>query len=878
MQVHTDVVNRKTTITTFPDITVYDSIHSSDSDGNEENMVRSSKRHKVKGRKARSNTQIKLQSRKPKVRNCDKCHNAVANDIDMYRFYYTGLTVCKNCWITIDPSSEKTRRSRQIQSNLTEMKLCTVFLTDVLSQELYRKKKTQQVEKDKDTSDNSSQEEEKSFESSSLSISSKTKNHLINGKARLGKKRKINMEKSKDDVEYMPLKVTKLSKKHTNTNEVKLTRASVNAEQQSSTPFMKKSFKRLINRSSDSDSSAEQRETRRDKLNDCINKTNKKKHKSTHEETTLNARLDSSDETSNEDCVSLRSKMKSATRLSINKERKERSTRSRTRSSSMSSTEISPKELKSSKALPQSKVKSKYACDKCNKKFDTKLSNAKHKLTHLKQAALKLEKITISDVKEKQETEVDSQNDKISIEAASYKIADKQTDDLSEEIGINIEDTDDEEIFSLVTKRNLKRKLSEDSNETDKPDTANSESRESENDENIETKEFEQCKKSTVVSDETEDDEDRKNKDTRNKRTTKDTNKTSANSDSDKSKDKDVQKTITVVTKDNADEEKDKNVEIEKVGSTENEKTINECNNDKQDLHAEIMSDSETIKTSSHNITKDNKNHGESCKSNLENCEDNTDEIIKESEILQNDLIDESSKKDTKEPKEKLRKILPTDKIETFNSNERDLDDAITINKDKTEKLEERQNESDEENMEVEITANVDVSGVQDIIKQNVSNHEKHDSEIKDSDENIKIIPVNSNDDRAKCKKIMEEMAALDDSKLEEKEKFEEQIKELEELVNDNPENNKHREVQENSTYVLDNNSADAANEILKEVFELAAAEVQQREENSNMKNLDDVEMETLENISREIRKSADMPSLDPISVIEIDDNDIMLN
>jgi len=209
LQVHTEVVNRKTTITTFPDITFYGSVNS-DSDSNEENMARS-KRHS-KGRRVQSKTQTKLRNNKSKARNCDKCHNAVASGIDMYRFYHTGLTVCKNCWITMDPNSDKLqRRSRQIQSNLAETKLCAVFLTDVLSQELYKKEKTDEMEKDKDdnTSCGSSQEEAKSSESSTpQSTSSKTRNHIVNGKAKQGRKRKIDLEKSKSDVERTPLKVT----------------------------------------------------------------------------------------------------------------------------------------------------------------------------------------------------------------------------------------------------------------------------------------------------------------------------------------------------------------------------------------------------------------------------------------------------------------------------------------------------------------------------------------------------------------------------------------------------------------------------------------------------------------------------------------------
>ncbi|XP_077280884.1 uncharacterized protein LOC143907790 isoform X1 [Temnothorax americanus] len=943
-KVHTDVVNRKTTITTFPDITFYGTVNS-DSDSNEStNMARRGKR-RLKGHKAQLNAQIKWRNNKPKVRNCDKCRGAVAHGIDMYRFYHTGLTVCKNCWITVDPSSDKIRRSRQTQSYLAETKLCTVFLTDVLSQKSHRKKKMHEVEKNKNdvTSHESSQEEEKSAGSSSPSLASSKRNHIVNGKARRGRKRRINIVDRSKDIEHAPSKMTRLSKERANTNEVKSTKASVDAEQRSSTHLtQRRGRKRTIDdRSTDSDGSLDQRETRSSKLNDRVNKTNRKKQKFILEERPSYARLDSSDETSNEDGRSLRSKTKGATSLStvhIKKEREERSTGSRTRSSSISSTEMTSMEFKSPKSLAQSDAKMEYACDKCDKKFDTKLSNAKHRLTHLKQAALKLEKLTVSSVKEKQETEVDSQDDDISKEATSRpdRTAGKHTDDPSEEIDVNVEDTDDEEIFSLSTGKNSMKKVenetgSEDGNVIDKPEdnAARSESRveeESANDENIETNESEQCEKSTDMPDgtlEIEDDKDEKDEEKKDKHT-EDKDETSVNRDSDESKDEDVQKTaVTIVEGEaNVDEEKDKEIEDdEKVSSIEKEKVINdECNNDEEDLHEETTRDGETIRSpilSIHETSKDIEDH-ESCENNLENnCEDykdgmvvepdkdeimdepdkddimdepdkdeiimdepDKDEIMDETEMPQCDLMDEFSKEDTKEPEEDFLEILPTDKTDTLND-QRDLDDAI-VNEDKEfeiEELEKQQNRFDEENMEVEISADVDEpNSAKDTVKPDLSNGEKHD-EIRDSDDDdVAFVPVNNDsiDDRAKCNNVTEETVSIDD--LKEKRKLEEEIKELEQLVDDNAMNNKHSKIQENSTYVLDTSSADAANEILREVFELAAAEVQHREDSSNTKNSDDVTIsETLENISREIRKSADMPSLDPISVMELDD-DIILN
>ncbi|XP_018365056.1 PREDICTED: myb-like protein X isoform X2 [Trachymyrmex cornetzi] len=1012
-KIHTDVVNRKTTITTFPDITFYGSINS-DSDSNEEDMARG-KRH-IKERKARSNVQMKPRSNKSKARSCDKCHNAVANDIDMYRFYRTGLTVCKNCWITMDPSIAKSqRRSRQTQSK-TETKLCAVFLKDVLSHESLKKEekdetheiekdktceteedetretekdetretekdktretekdeacemekneihntekdKAHEMEKDKDDNEslvNSQKEAKYSEESSSLSSSPKIRNHIVNGKARRGRKRKIDVVRSRSDIERTPSKVTRVGNEHTNTNEEKSPKttidteqqpgtqlmktrgrkridnrssdsegsqkqkASIDAEQQSSTQQMKKrGRKRLIdnrssdsdspqkqkisvdaeqqssthltktrgrkrimdNRSSDSEGSQKQKETDQIKLNESVNNT-KKKQKT--KGTTSSARSDSSDETSIEEKKSSKNRLKpTSSSTAPTKKEQESNIRSRARSSSMSSTEMTSMEFKSPKSLPQSEVKTEYTCDKCNKKFDSKLSNAKHKLTHFKQAALKLEKITVANIKVKQETDLISQDEEATSRSDRTTSVDKSTDDPSEDAVVNIEDNTNDEPYSLGDTKNAKEKMeekkSDESGDTDdKPDVVTSESRleeKSTNDENVEKTKSEKCENSVTPNDtiiEIGDDEDRPDKNIKDEHTTKNEDET-LDRGSDKFKDSDAQEATVAILEDhknveNENEEEDKDVEIKNdtvVPSTEKENTTSECNNDE-----EATSDNEITSLSilsNHNRIKDNKDQDENCKNNF--IDGDRDEIIEEPEI-QSDLIDESSKIHIEEPEENLPDILPTDETETLNE-KNDLDDIIAIDEE-IEQLQEQQNKSNEENTEVEIIADVDESNsVRDM--PDLLNGETRDEVMEDDVEDITII----SDDVDETKKGIEDTVQTDKHR-----KLEEELKELEELVvESNAMNNKY-EVQEDSTYVPDNSSADAATEILKEVFDLAAAEVQQREEIITKTLVEDVgmEMETLENISREIRKSADMPSLDPISVMDIDDDGIMLN
>ncbi|KYM99113.1 hypothetical protein ALC62_10082 [Cyphomyrmex costatus] len=871
-KIHTDVVNRKTTITTFPDITIYGSVNS-DSESNEENMARG-KRH-IKERKVQRNVRRKPQSNKSKIRNCDKCRVVVANDIDMYRFYHTGLTVCKNCWITMDPSVAKPyRRSRQIQSK-TKTKLCAVFLKDVLSYESHKKDETRETmkeetyitEKDKtheiekDNDDNalpvSSQEEIKSFEESNpLSILSKRRNHMVNGKARRGRKRKIDVGRSRIDIEFTPSKVTRVNNEQANTNEETSSiilidaeqqsspqliktrgrkrihidnRNSDSEEQQSSTQSTKKRGRKRINKSSDSEGSQKLSETDEIKLNQNVNKTKKKKT----EETTSNARSDSSDE-----IIFIEEDMNLESRLSVQMGdrtsspstasiKKEQNTSSRTRTSSISSTEMISTEFKSPKSLLQSEIKTEYTCDKCNKKFDTKLSSAKHKLTHLKQAALKLTKITITDIKEKQEIDLILQ-DEVSEETTSRSSrttsVDKRTDNPSEDTVINVENYTDDDLSNLTnTDKKMEERISNES--SDKQNVTTSESRlneESANNEKIEITESKKCKNSTVMSDDTvievRDDEDRQDKDVKDDHKTKDDDNT-PNKGSDKFEDTNAPEITIAVLKDdknmNENEEKDKDVEI----------------ND-----------------------------------NLESSTENIKENIKE-----NITEYESSKICVEESEENLPEILSTDETEALNE-KNNLDDIITINEE-TEELEEQQNKSNEENTEVKINVDVDeLNSARDM--PDLLNGGTHDeTEVMENNAENDVITINSNDGETNYKEGMEETISTDKNR-----KLEEELKQLEEfVVESNAMNNKY----EDSTYVPDSSSADAATEILKEVFELATAEVQQREEIVTTKTLVDdvaIEIETLENISREIRKSADMPSLDPISVMDIDDDGIMLN
>ncbi|XP_050466851.1 uncharacterized protein PF3D7_0207100-like isoform X2 [Cataglyphis hispanica] len=913
-KVYTDVVNRKTTVTKFPDITLYDLINS-DSE-NSEKMARNKSR--VKNRRGRPNAQTKLQNDvKPNARKCDECHSIVPKGTDMYRFHCTRLTVCRNCWITMDPSKDKLkRRSRQIDtSNLAETKLCAVFLTDVLDKKSNKNEKEHKIEKNKDN---------KSYimsEDSSLEDRLSGLNNALNNNIKRGKKRQIDAEK--EDIESTPTKITKLGTKRENASETK-----ISSDVEHSTTYSTRRGHKRTNSANDqsSDSDVSSPLGSRKKLDDraklsspSSSKPDRKKLKTILQGVTANVHSQSTEESSIED-TNLEKTTENVSNEHINKEK---NAHKRTRSSSVSSTETtSLAEFKSPKSVVLSEVKKNcHTCDTCGKKFDTKLENVKHGLTHFMQASLKLERVNIANIKEKQELKIDLEEDKIFKEAKVFLTKpvsiDKHTDDPSEEIAINIEDTDEEEIFSLSREQSTKKEEakketnSEGYNVTDKLDAERKlhveESAKIQSDEKM-VEESEQCIESTAVpneretSIEIEQGKDTKEMNTKNNniKDTKDKDrKTSMDRDIDTLIDKDTNVQKDVIVKDmfstskfsycdklctNVDvgENKDVAENDTKMLTKEKEKSNNEATIDKEHLLEKITHDSKATRplvSSINNTIKDdnNKNHNENCKSDLKNiCEDNESEIIKDEVEMTQCELTHDNKSENENIDESEKTVLDvTDETEKLND-QIDLNDTVVMDEDKIEVSEKQQDTTNDQNMETEVIIDDDKSNdATDTAKSDFLNGEKLNlAENGDKIENdIMIIPADSNKDIIQ---YTEKTIAIDSSK--EKDKLEETIKNLEDLIENNKTNNKYEE-QENSNHTLNDSPIDAANMILKEVFDLAAAEVEKREDINNIKDLQDTEIETLENITREIRNSADMPSLDPISIMDIDDdNDITLN
>lgn len=884
-------------------------------------MVR--KKSDTRNRKRQIAAQTKSRTDvKSKIRKCDECHNIVPNGVDMYRFYRTRQTVCKNCWITMDPSKDKLKqRSRQIESNVTETKLCTVFLTDVLDKKSIKSDKEDKTHKNKDNklhgiSDDSSEENKLAESCSNLTITSGS-SAVSNTKQ--GKKRKYDSENNKD-VESLPIKITRLSKKRADANEAKV---SSDVEQQSTSSYSTpKGRKRAAtDLSSDSDISPL---NAREKLNNrakrlSVSSSSRKKLRTILQGiTAIVHNSESTDESSPE------SKKRTRNSSSAGTNKEQNTQGRRTRSSSISSTETtSTTEFKSPRSVASSEVKKNdHACDVCGKKFDTKLASVEHSLTHRMQASLKLERVTISSNKEKHQLNNDSEEDKIKeteVHLNKTKSVDQNelTDDSSEENAINVVDTDDEEIISSSEKESAKRKevekeaSSESCNVTDKLDAESElcvkESTEHQNDEEI-IEESEQCIESTIMSNETvtsielEENKDTEETKTENiniskKHTKSEDKKASMDRDIDTSKDNNVQEDTVVEdtssssskllnhelctsVEQNAEQSKNVSAKSDTKMSNEERKESNSetINDEEQHLNEETTHDSKATRlsiSSVDNTIEDNKNHSEDYKSDLENnCKVNeNDNIIEDVEMC--DLTNKSWKKNTNESEKEITVPNVIDETETL-KNQIDLNDN-----DQVEASEKQQDTVNEQNMETEVIINTDVdkSDSAKDIDLNLLNGEKFDQvENGDEDEsNVATIPADSNNDIIQNTEVTEETVAVDkDSK--EKDRLEETIKNLENLIENNTTNSKCEERENLNNHTLNDSSTDAANMILKEVFDLAAAEVKKREDINNIKSLQDTEMETLESITREIRNSADMPSLDPISIMDIDDDNDMLN
>ncbi|XP_011502012.1 PREDICTED: MATH and LRR domain-containing protein PFE0570w-like [Ceratosolen solmsi marchali] len=129
----TSIVNRKTTF-----------IQSSNLDLNTPSDTDSDSSVIMSNRKRKNKVNKTIVSRSQ--RKCEQCKIEVKSGVDMYKIYRTGVTVCKQCWLTIDPGKVKTSSKKRKKFDYSGTKLCSVLLEDVYQKNSYERE--YKIEKD----------------------------------------------------------------------------------------------------------------------------------------------------------------------------------------------------------------------------------------------------------------------------------------------------------------------------------------------------------------------------------------------------------------------------------------------------------------------------------------------------------------------------------------------------------------------------------------------------------------------------------------------------------------------------------------------------------------------------------------------------------
>ncbi|KAG7207958.1 hypothetical protein KM043_009542 [Ampulex compressa] len=896
-KIKTIVVNRKTTITESTRCTLHTS---SDSDSDLSIMAR--------GHTRASKLNNNKTPEKSKLRNCDKCHNEVKNGEDMYRLYRTGLTVCKICWITMDPNKRIHRKRPKFNSK--KIKLCSVFLKDILTDATYKKEKVYRIEQD-DQGNKVFIVTDEMSESESIShkISDANKTSGDEGTSDVlkpGEKRyATSLESESTDTENKPNKKQKSDQKQRSkdSNNVDALKGTAEAIQVTDSTLTRQKAKQLkSNQNSDSDTSVSMVRssenivlTRRRKASglsvsdaEVENRRNRKKLKIIFEGITVARNLAVSDETSSTEyrqTSKRKGRFASVSPVGTRISNHTKDTRSsKTRSNSISSRDTTQRttsklrRLESSKAqkpmAPKEEVKESlenkipYMCGQCGIHCETKVLGMKHKLSHFKQPELKLCKVEIPTIK----VELDT--------LGTSDQVDKLYDDQSDEIAINVEDDEEESVTLVPTDLNDKDvtipvnrssdklDLSEEKaeNMTDTADTTETE------------KGIEEAEKTDTVTDSTNKIEK-----------VEDTNISPVDC---MAKSELILKLST--TGDDGGDPKE-NIENESNKNNENNK---EGNNDKD---------------SEENKSNEQREGGKDCKDNVEKEDD------------QNSTEPSDHINDMKEADKPLEESTDYDNINSvgqLESEDKQRNEQQEMEEKKEEKGEDEQKkekaegeekEMEEEQASIDLTKSLTLSKSEivsnlcdsslgeeesDAIKENKQNKHNGDNtknktdiniaDVVNSEKNIEqsIVPnCSRSEDISKENKIEmdKETEAVDVSeKIDEtgEDKLSENLNESQ-LTKDSINVKKTgSDAMDANTVSVEKESEDVAAQVLQEVFDLATAEVQKRHDSVEVdtEKTTNMEEETLENISREIQNSADMPSLDPISGTEADSNDVLSN
>lgn len=789
--------------------------------------------------RTRSQNQL---NKKTTPKSCNKCHDSIKTDDDMYKIHETGNTVCKNCWKNMN--THKNETEKQKQQNLTEIKLCTVFLKDVLKDSDIKAKKLYRINEDDKGNktyivmDNDLKNENKS---------NKEFNNIGNNIEKQGQKRSIKDINENTNNEYTP------NKKHkSNTKEIN------NINSKESIHLRQRNRNRNNIQNSDSDSSVSKTAKRKQRTltrhkraiglslsdADVDNKHNRKRLKTILKNISPVKNIDESDESlSNEDV----SKRKRTRFTSVPPEnislRKRRNNSQNFAKSSMNFIDLTSHEFQSSESDNKEDIfeTQTYVCDECGASYENKVIGLTHKLTHYKQLRLKIQKLS----DESFIKEIPNSNEAID-----------DLEDLSESIVISVED-DEEELIEDEKNLNVNNHTNVFSPKKEVIEDV------------VDVK---------LVMKEFDDDQIQK---------------------IENEKEIEIKTNVDISSIQNENEvEKDIIIETEN-NCTDNDKTDKSiCEFDENMRSEEIQKNSDEIYNNNEDIQekykekKQVKDNQENSGTKMEERKKNDDiterekEREKEKEKENNDIKEREEKNDIEDRENVKKNINNKD-----NEKEKEQEEMICNEEEKEqEQMMHTEKEKEQEEMkynEEEIKTNKETKSNEDFVEFTMNENETQ-TPFKVIEQNgIEKNEVNDRNDsiqntkqklfeciRERKSDESEIYTKIDNFNSKESKLETNMLLEEENMINKNDLHIDEEKVKLNisTQKELMDDSANVVAEVLQEVLDLASAKVEERQETTDISarnNFD--ETETLENISHEIQNTVDMPSLKVDNIIDFE-------
>lgn len=880
-KVNTAVIKRKTTTTSFMRIKTY-VINDSDSDSNIS--------------KNQSTVEMNKDSQSKLLRSCDQCKNSIKHGEDMYRFHRTGLTVCESCRGSMDLNRHNRKKNEQ---DTTNTKLCTVFLKDVLTDTTLKKQKTYKIEKDSDGNKvyvitesesemeaedkvNISKGSEEMQEMSQMRPKLRTRSDSSGNEIKRKKRMKVDKQSKFDTSKLRELPLRSSTRRtparcnHHSDTDVLLKKSPQNSE--------KRGVKRRnTSVSSVSDVDTEKKSNRKklsailehfipskdnDLSDDILIAKDSTKEKYTNENERKRKTTSSSISSTNESECSSMIKHSEHTKLSR---------------SSVKKLKLSEKELLSNK-VDENEINAgsdeKYICSMCCATYENKLIRATHELTHFKQLELKLHKINISD-KLEDEQQADESNEK--------QLVDELAEQQNEEITLTVHDDEDIEIAGITetTKKQPEKEMCPSFAENQEDDSLkihiiNKESMgeikvttdtitEPIHEESTSTNEHEiktpeetvqnlliptsvnnrstcsddiknaQIQNGSFKSDEIENEQGKVNEAT-------DKDKMSENENVESTENENIESTENEKIELNLEViDEDENKENENAGDTENE-SVNLQQNNTEEIEHDITNKAEKDKTE--DIEKDKIEDNED---KVEENEDKLEEFEKD-KIEVTDIIE-------REQKEQNSVKNVHDKLENFNNVNAKLNDAINTDETHGDNLSQEKQNIIENNGKGDDRNETNINTV-----DNVTSEDNIESSIPMC--NLKSTKDNCHSYEGENEQINESST----SHVEKESKCISNTKRLHgKLENTNP--NEFIKIKEaDVTEKAKKESTNTTTDMVENMFDLATDELDNHKNVMDQKKrYSEMKAETLEDISREIQKNADMPSLEPINSMEVD-------